>query len=109
MYNLLDFFGGLVLLFSTRDKYKCFATSVLVIFMIVELYATFFFGVRGGSCKFDWGRRKIPDEIVEFKFMILYSLLYTVNVSVKYALDLDNHVMYVFIFILVIELICIMI
>jgi hypothetical protein len=42
--NLLDFFGGLVLLFSTRDKYKCFATSVLVIFMIVELYATFFFG-----------------------------------------------------------------
>jgi hypothetical protein len=43
VYNLLDFFGGLVLLFSTRDKYKCFATSVLVIFMIVELYATFFF------------------------------------------------------------------
>jgi hypothetical protein len=41
--------------------------------------------------------------------MILYSLLYTVNVSVKYVLDLDNHVMYVFIFTLVIELICIMI
>jgi hypothetical protein len=41
--------------------------------------------------------------------MILYSLLYTINVSVKYALDLDNYVMCVFIFILVIELICIMI
>ena len=40
--------------------------------------------------------------------MIFYSLLYTINVSIKYALDLDNYVMYVFIFILVIELICIM-
>ena len=35
--------------------------------------------------------------------MILYSLLYTMTVSVKYALDLDNYVLYVFILILVIE------
>jgi hypothetical protein len=35
--------------------------------------------------------------------MILYSLLYTMNVSVKYALDLDNYVLYVFILFLVIE------
>jgi hypothetical protein len=69
----------------------------------------FFFWEGGGGGVGGGGRRKICEEIVEYKFMILYSLLYTINVSVKYALDLDNYVMYVFIFILVIELICIMI
>ena len=92
----------------------CFFSSLLVnLFVMDERYASFFFFWRGGGVnliywEFYWGRRKISVEIVEVKFMILYSLFYTVNVFVKYAFDLDNYVMYAFILDLI-ELICIMI
>ena len=49
------------------------------------------------------GEKKNPSWNCVVKFMILYNLLYIVSATVKYALDLEKNVLYVFILILVIE------